>query len=102
MPLALLALLVVAVSPASSAAQVILRPGPAANQSGVTVVEPTFEPPYRLTVTIYVTARDGSPVPPGLGANLLLIDAQGRRAGMDESCEPAPRSRPCGCPWLPA
>jgi len=64
-----------------TAAQVIIRPG--ANQSGVTVVEPTFTPPYRLTVTVYVTAQDGRRLPPPLGANLLVIDGQGRREGMD-------------------
>ena len=64
-------------------AQVILRPGPGGNESGVTTIQPTFQPPYRLNVTVYVTAPDGRPVPPPLGANLLLIDAKGRRTGMD-------------------
>src|SRR5690348_15250808 len=76
-------LLVAVVRPA--AAQVIMRPGPGANRSGVTIIEPTFTPPYRLTVSVYVTAQDGRPVPPPLGANLLLIDPRGRRAGMDEA-----------------
>jgi hypothetical protein len=66
-----------------AAAQVIMRPGPGANQSGVTVVQPTFTPPYRLTITVYVTAQDGRRLPPPLGANLLVIDGQGRREGMD-------------------
>lgn len=64
-------------------AQTLIRPG--ANQSGVTVIQPTFTPPYRLTVRVYVTAQDGRPLPPPLGANLLVIDAQGRRVGMDAS-----------------
>ena len=64
-----------------AAAQVIIQPG--ANQSGVTVVPPSFTPPYRLTVRVYVTAQDGRPLPPPLGANLLVTDAQGRRVGMD-------------------
>ena len=64
-------------------AQVIMRPAPGANQSGVTVVPPSFEPPYQLTVRIYVSTQDGKPLPPPLGANLLVIDAQGRRTGMD-------------------
>ena len=64
-------------------AQVIIRPDPGANQSGVTVIPPTFEPPYQLTVRIYVSTPEGNPLPPPLGANLLVIDAQGRRTGMD-------------------
>ena len=64
-------------------AQVIIQPGGGANQSGVTVVQPTFTPPYRLTITVYVTAQDGRRLPPPLGANLLVIDGQGRREGMD-------------------
>jgi hypothetical protein len=64
-------------------AQTLIRPG--ANQSGVTVIQPTFTPPYRLTVRVYVSAQDGRPLPPPLGANLLVIDAQGRRVGMDAS-----------------
>src|SRR5262245_46168398 len=64
-------------------AQVIMRPEPGANQSGVTVVPPAFEPPYQLTVRIYVSTPDGQPLPPPIGANLLLIDAQGRSTGMD-------------------
>jgi len=62
-------------------AQVIIQPG--ANQSGVTVIPPTFTPPYRLTVRVYVSTQDGRPLPPPLGANLLVTDAQGRRVGMD-------------------
>jgi hypothetical protein len=68
---------------ASSPAQVIHRPGPGANQSGVTVVQPTFTPPYRLTVRVYVSMPDGRPLPAPLGANLMLLDAQGKRVGMD-------------------
>ena len=34
---------------------------------------------------VYVTTQDGRPLPPPLGANLLVIDAQGRRVGMDAS-----------------
>ena len=64
-------------------AQVIMRPGPGANQSDVTVIPPVFTPPYRLTITVYVSGPDGSPLPAPLGANLLVIDAQGRRTGMD-------------------
>src|SRR2546428_4383405 len=64
-------------------AQGIMRPGQGANQSGVTIVLPTFTPPYRLTITVYVTAQDGRRLPPPLGANLLVIDGQGRREGMD-------------------
>jgi hypothetical protein len=67
------------VSPA--AAQVVIQPG--ANQSGVTVVPPAFTPPYSLTVRIYVSTEDGKPLPPPLGANLLVIDGKGRRVGMD-------------------
>ena len=67
----------------AASAQVMMRPGPGANRSGVTIIEPTFEPPYRLTVSVYVTAQDGRPVPPPLGANVLVIDPWGRRAGMD-------------------
>jgi hypothetical protein len=78
------------------AAQVIMRPGPGANASGVTVLQPAFEPPYRLTVRVYVTAHDGRPLPPPLGAHLMVIDGQGRRAGMDEAGvlhQEIPRSR---------
>jgi hypothetical protein len=64
-------------------AQTLIQPG--ANQSGVTVIQPTFTPPYRLTVRVYVSTQDGRPLPPPLGANLLVIDAQGRRVGMDAS-----------------
>jgi hypothetical protein len=73
-------LLVTLIGPAG--AQVIMRPG--GNASGVTIIEPTWEPPYRLTIQVYVTAQDGRPVVPGLGANVLVIDPQGRRTGMDE------------------
>jgi hypothetical protein len=66
--------------PALAAGQAILRP-----PSGVTVIEPTFEPPYRLTIHVYVTAEGGRRLAPGLGANVLLVDPQGRRAGMDAS-----------------
>jgi len=68
---------------ASPPAQVIIRPSPGANQSGVTVILPTFTPPYRLTVRIYVSMSGGRPLPAPLGANLLVIDAQGKRVGMD-------------------
>lgn len=78
--LALVAL--VAALAAAASAQVIMRPG--GNRSGVTIIEPTFEPPYHLTVSVYVTAQDGRPLPPPLGANLLVIDSQGRRVGVDE------------------
>ena len=81
-----------------ASAQVILRPG--ANQSGVTTIEPTFEPPYRLTVSVYVTAQDGTPVPAPLGANLLVIDGQGRRTGMDETSKL--HSEIPGARWGPA
>ena len=64
-------------------AHVVIRPGPGANRSGVTIIEPTFTPPYRLTVSVYVTAQDGRVLPPPLGANVMVVDAQGRRAGMD-------------------
>ena len=64
-------------------AQTLIKPG--ANQSGVTVIQPTFTPPYSLTVRAYVSTPDGRPLPPLLGANLLVIDAQGRRVGMDAS-----------------
>ncbi|HET7340395.1 MAG TPA: hypothetical protein VFL90_02950 [Methylomirabilota bacterium] len=69
-----------------ASAQVILRPapGPGGNR-GVTVIEPTFEPPYRVTIHVYVTAQDGRPLPPPLGANVLVLDPSGRRVGMDES-----------------
>jgi hypothetical protein len=76
-------LLVAALSGVASA-QVIIRPGPGANASRMTIIEPTWEPPYRLTIQVYVTAQDGRPVVPGLGANVLVIDPQGRRTGMDE------------------
>ena len=79
----LLALTIVGVLAATAAGQVILQPG--ANQSGATVVPPNFTPPYHLTVRIYVSTPDGRPLPPPLGANLLVIDAQGRRTGMDAS-----------------
>jgi len=93
----LLALLVAMLADVA-AAQVILRPG--ANQSGVTTIEPTFEPPYRLTVSVYVTAQDGTPVPAPLGANLLVIDGQGRRTGMDETSKL--HSEIPGARWGPA
>lgn len=73
--------LFVAALGADASAQVLMRPG--GNGSGITIIEPTFTPPYRLTVSVYVTAQDGRPVPPPLGANVLVIDPQGRRAGMD-------------------
>jgi hypothetical protein len=80
-----LAVLAIAVwASAVASAQVILRPGPSGNR-GVTVIEPTFEPPYRVTIHVYVTAQDGRPLPPPLGANVLVIDPSGRRVGMDES-----------------
>jgi hypothetical protein len=66
-----------------AAAQVIMQPAPGANQSDVTVIQPVFTPPYRLTVRIYVSTPDGRPLPAPLGANLLVIDGQGRRTGMD-------------------
>src|SRR5712664_1453513 len=72
----------------SATAQVIMRPGPGANLSGVTVIEPTWEPPYRVTVHVYVTAQDGRPLAPALGANVLVIDPQGRRVGIDEAGKP--------------
>jgi hypothetical protein len=75
----------VVVAAAFASAQVIMRPGPGGNASGVTVIEPTFEPPYRLTVSVFVTDQDGRPVPAPLGANVLVIDPQGRRVGMDEN-----------------
>jgi hypothetical protein len=80
---ALLVWLVGAGTPAP--AQVIMRPGPGANRSGVTIIEPTFEPPYRLTVSVYATGQDGHPLPAPLGANVLVIDPQGRRVGVDET-----------------
>src|SRR6267142_2043903 len=75
------ALALVTMWAATAAAQVLISPG--ANQSGVTVIQPTWEPPYRLTVRIYVSTQDGQPLPPPIGANLLVTDAQGRRVGMD-------------------
>ncbi len=62
---------------APAAAQVLPRP-----PSGATVITPTFEPPYRLTIRVYVTA-EGRILAPGKGANLRLTDANGRRIGMD-------------------
>src|SRR5689334_21859446 len=78
----LFALAIATMCAAPAAPQVLIQPG--ANQSGVVVIEPTFTPPYRLSVRIYVTGQDGQPLPPPIGANLLLIDAQGRRTGMVE------------------
>lgn len=69
----------------TAAAQIIMRPGPGANRSGVTIIEPTFEPPYRLTVSVYVTGQDGRPLPAPLGANVLVIDPQGRRVGVNDA-----------------
>lgn len=63
-----------------AAAQVILRPSP-----GVTIIQPTFEPPYRLTIRVYVETHDGRPLPPALGASVLVTDPQGRRVGADTS-----------------
>ncbi len=71
--------LVVAMA-ADATAQVILRPPP-----GVTVIQPTFEPPYRLTFRVYVETHDGRRLAPGLGASVLVTDPQGRRVGMDAS-----------------
>jgi hypothetical protein len=82
----LLGLAIAVWASAVASAQVILRPGPGAGGNrGVTVIEPTFEPPYRVTIHVYVTAQDGRPLPPPLGANVLVIDPSGRRVGMDES-----------------
>jgi len=75
------ALALVTMWTAPAVAQVLISPG--ANQSDVTVIPPAFQPPYHLTVRIYVSAPDGRPLPPPIGANLLVIDAQGRRTGMD-------------------
>lgn len=83
---ALAVLTLAACAGAVASAQVILRPAPGAGGNrGVTVIEPTFEPPYRLTIHVYVTAQDGRALPPPLGANVLVIDPSGRRVGMDES-----------------
>ena len=70
----------VGVVAADAAAQVILRPPP-----GVTIIQPTFEPPYRLTIRVYVETHDGRRLAPGLGARVLVTDPQGRRVGMDAS-----------------
>src|SRR5713226_3810846 len=61
-----------------AAAQVILRPPP-----GGTIIRPTFEPPYRLTIRVYVETHDGRRLVPGLGATVLVTDPHGRRVGMD-------------------
>ena len=71
---------VVAAVAADAAAQVIPHPSP-----GVTIIQPTFEPPYRLTIRVYVEAHDGRRLAPGLGASVLVTDPQGRRVGMDAS-----------------
>ncbi|HEV8617751.1 MAG TPA: hypothetical protein VGU22_19830, partial [Methylomirabilota bacterium] len=76
--LAALTLALTAGAVARAAAQVILRPSP-----GATVVPPTFEPPFRLTIHAYVTGHDGSIVLPGRGVTLRLTDPSGRRAGVD-------------------
>jgi hypothetical protein len=65
---------------ADAPAQVILRPPP-----GVTIIQPTFEPPYRLTIRVYVEAHDGRGLAPGLGASVLVTDPHGRRVGVDAS-----------------
>ena len=71
--------LVVAVA-GDAPAQVILRPPPS-----VTIIPPTFEPPYRLTIRVYVETHAGRRLAPGLGASVLVTDPQGRRVGMDAS-----------------
>jgi hypothetical protein len=78
-PLVVMAALMAAVT-VDAAAQVILRPPP-----GVTIIEPTFEPPYHLTIRVYVETHDGRRLAPGLGASVLVTDPQGRRVGMDAS-----------------
>jgi hypothetical protein len=83
--LLLLVAIVVAAWIDGASAQVIMRPGPGANPGGVVVIEPTFEPPYRLTITVYASGQDGRPLPGLLGANVLVIDPQGRRVGIHES-----------------
>lgn len=77
LPVVVAAALVVVVA-ADAAAQVILRPPP-----GVTIIQPTFEPPYRLTIRVYVETHDGHRLAPGLGATVLVTDPHGRRVGMD-------------------
>src|SRR5262249_5533020 len=42
-----------------------------------------WEPPYRLTISVYITGQDH--LAPPLGANVLVIDPHGRRVGMDEA-----------------
>jgi hypothetical protein len=76
--LAALTLALTAGAVARAAAQVILRPSP-----GATVIPPTFEPPFRVTIHAYVTGHDGAIVLPGRGVTLRLTDPRGRRVGVD-------------------